>query len=261
MQEQIEEAARYEHGEGVPRDVARALGLYCQAAREGSAEAQYRMGWIYAMGRTGTREDALAAGLFAAAAEQGHEQAQAVRARMQSVTPALPPCMHAAAEAAERPAPVSAARLPQPPQFIRKMVERLAPRYAIDPHLALSVMAAESAFDVRAVSPRDARGLMQLLPETAQRFGVRDVFDAEQNLRGGLSYLRWLMTLFRGNVQRVLAAYNAGEQAVLRYDGVPPYAETRAYVARIHAWYPQRSHPYLRVASAALRPAPVRAPA
>jgi hypothetical protein len=82
-------------------------------------------------------------------------------------------------------------------------------------------------------SHKNAQGLMQLIPATARRFGVKDVWDPEQNLRGGMSYLRWLLDHFEGDVKLALAGYNAGEEAVRRYRGIPPYAETRAYVERI----------------------------
>jgi soluble lytic murein transglycosylase-like protein len=85
---------------------------------------------------------------------------------------------------------------------------------------------------------------MQLIPETAERFGVKSVFDPAQNIQGGLAYLRWLMAFFQGEVKLVLAAYNAGERAVERYHGIPPYAETRSYVERITAMYRKVSHPY-----------------
>ena len=85
---------------------------------------------------------------------------------------------------------------------------------------------------------------MQIIPETAERFGVTDIMDPVQNIRGGMAYLRWLLNYYRGDVSLVLAAYNAGEGAVDRYNGVPPYAETLAYVQRIRAAYPFDRHPY-----------------
>jgi soluble lytic murein transglycosylase-like protein len=97
------------------------------------------------------------------------------------------------------------------------------------------IMQAESNFDAAAVSPRNAQGLMQLIPDTAARFRVKNPFDAAQNIRGGLAYLRWLLAYFEGDVALVAAAYNAGEGTVERYRGVPPYDETRAYVRRILA--------------------------
>jgi membrane-bound lytic murein transglycosylase MltF len=85
----------------------------------------------------------------------------------------------------------------------------------------------------KARSPKNAQGLMQLIPATAQRFGVRNVWDPEQNLRGGMAYLQWLLQHFKGDVKLALAGYNAGEKAVERHGGVPPYRETQAYVKRI----------------------------
>ena len=92
---------------------------------------------------------------------------------------------------------------------------------------------AESNFNPQARSPKDAQGLMQLIPATADRFGVKDVWDPEQNLNGGMAYLRWLLDHFDGDVKLALAGYNAGEGAVEKHGGVPPYQETQSYVARI----------------------------
>ena len=91
----------------------------------------------------------------------------------------------------------------------------------------------ESNFKARAVSPKGARGLMQLMPATAAQLGVRNVFDVRQNLEGGVRHLRHLLDRYGGNLALALAAYNAGVEAVTRYGGIPPYAETQAYVARI----------------------------
>ena len=91
----------------------------------------------------------------------------------------------------------------------------------------------ESNFDPNALSPKNAQGLMQLIPATAERFGVRDVWDPEQNLRGGMAYLRWLLGEFNGDVRLALAGYNAGEGAVREHGGIPPYPETQDYVTRI----------------------------
>ncbi len=124
------------------------------------------------------------------------------------------------------------------------MVKKLAPQFSVDPGLALAIMKAESNFDTQAVSPRNAQGLMQLIPETAQRFGVRNPFDAQQNIRGGLAYLRWLLAYFEGDLSLVAAAYNAGEGKVDRYLGVPPYVETRNYVRRVVDLVGQVVHPF-----------------
>jgi soluble lytic murein transglycosylase-like protein len=126
-----------------------------------------------------------------------------------------------------------------------RFVNLVAPEYQLQPHLVLAIMATESNFDADAESPKSAYGLMQLIPGTASRFGVRNIKDPVQNIRGGMAYLRWLMAYFEGDVRLVAAAYNAGERAVDRYLGVPPYAETRLYVRKILAavgW--QANHPF-----------------
>jgi soluble lytic murein transglycosylase-like protein len=123
-------------------------------------------------------------------------------------------------------------------------ITRLAPRFSLDPQLVREVVAIESAYDPRARSPKGAQGLMQLMPATAARFGVRDVWDPEDNLTGGMRYLAHLLARYRGDLPRVLAAYNAGEEAADRHAGIPPYAETRTYVARILERYGPRTHPY-----------------
>lgn len=99
--------------------------------------------------------------------------------------------------------------------------------------LVRAVIQVESEFDQMAVSSKGAQGLMQLMPFTARRFGVADPFDARQNIFGGVQYLRFLLDLFQGDVALALAAYNAGENAVARYHGIPPYRETRSYVQKI----------------------------
>ena len=98
-------------------------------------------------------------------------------------------------------------------------------------------MAVESNYDRFAVSKKGAQGLMQLIPATAKRFGVRDVFDAADNIRGGIRYLNFLMSYFQGNLEHVLAAYNAGERTVVRYHGVPPYPETQKYIRKVTSLY------------------------
>jgi len=112
-------------------------------------------------------------------------------------------------------------------------IERVAREYGISPDLVKAVALVESGFDPHAVSPKGARGLMQLMPATAQRYGVRDLFDPLENLRAGMRHLRDLLDEFGGNVTLALAAYNAGSGAVRRHGGVPAYPETRAYVNKI----------------------------
>jgi soluble lytic murein transglycosylase-like protein len=125
----------------------------------------------------------------------------------------------------------------------------------VDPYLIFCVMEQESRFNARAVSPKGARGLMQLMPGTAARFGVRNSFDPQQNIMGGTRYLKLLLEQFNGRVDLVLASYNAGEGAVMKYGGnVPPYRETRDYVRRIGARYGQTNS--LVQATAMTRAAP-----
>lgn len=110
-----------------------------------------------------------------------------------------------------------------------------ARRHGVDPRLVAAVIGAESAYDVRALSHKGARGLMQLMPATARRFGVTDdrIHDPEANVEAGTRYLAWLLERFDGDLALALAGYNAGEGTVDRYGGVPPYRETRGYVQRI----------------------------
>jgi len=141
-------------------------------------------------------------------------------------------------------------------------VEEAAALHQVSPDLVRSVMAVESEFDQWAVSSKGARGLMQLMPATARRLGVSDSFDARQNIFGGTQYLRVLLDQFGGDVALALAAYNAGPNAVLRYGGIPPYRETRAYVQKVQAQLgtgfsapaPSSSAAAFYVPSTALRP-------
>lgn len=245
--ELLARALAFEHGEGVPRDPARAVELYCVAARAGNAEAQYSLGWIYANGRGVPHDEAIAASFFALAAESGHAYAARMLARMPEARGELPDCMKPAAA----PPPMAVLEEPDPflalspqQQKIADAVMRVAPRYGIEPRLALSVIAVESNFVPTARSPKDARGLMQLIPQTAERFNVRNSYNVDENVRGGLTYLRWLLAYYQGQVALAAAAYNSGEATVDRYRGVPPYPETREYVRRVLALFRKDSHPY-----------------
>jgi soluble lytic murein transglycosylase-like protein len=113
------------------------------------------------------------------------------------------------------------------------LIHAAATKHGVDEHLVAAVIAAESNFNTRAVSRKRALGLMQLLPETAARYAVRNVFDPEQNIEGGVHYLKDLLARYKNNVALALAAYNAGPEAVDRYGGLPPFPETRNYVREI----------------------------
>ena len=118
------------------------------------------------------------------------------------------------------------------PSLYDGMISQAAQGTSVDPRLVKSVMLIESAFNASAVSPKGAQGLMQLMPATAAQLGVRDAFDPRENIHGGTRHLAYLLGMFGGNLEKSLAAYNAGENAVLRYGGIPPYAETRLYVRK-----------------------------
>ena len=112
-----------------------------------------------------------------------------------------------------------------------------ARRHSVNPQVVAALIRAESAGNPRAISRKGARGLMQLMPATAERFGTRKekLYDPKENLEAGIRYLSWLVAMFPGDLSKVLAAYNAGENTVLRYGGIPPYRETRDYVRRIYS--------------------------
>lgn len=124
-------------------------------------------------------------------------------------------------------------RAPGPNPDLRDVVTAASDRYRLDPDLVNSVIKAESGFNVRAVSPKGAQGLMQLMPDTASKLGVPNAFDPQANVEGGTKYLRELLERYNFDLIKALAAYNAGPRRVEQYGGVPPYHETRAYVARI----------------------------
>lgn len=121
-----------------------------------------------------------------------------------------------------------------------ELIQTAAQKYGVDSDLVFSVITAESNFNPNAVSRRGARGLMQLLPSTATRLGVKDIFDPGQNIDAGTRYLRELLTLYRGDLVLTVAAYNAGPGALQKYGRVPPYRETQSYIRAIRKTYAQR---------------------
>jgi len=153
----------------------------------------------------------------------------------------VPPSVLRASEVpdagSKSPSPPASAALCPPKATIRELVNKHAHRLGIDPALVHAVMHQESGFDPRAVSPKGAMGLMQLMPETALLVGVSDAFDTEQNIMGGAEYLKQCLQRFGGDLVKALAAYNAGPLNVEKYDGCPPFAETRNYVARVMEAY------------------------
>ncbi len=246
-------AQQYEHGEGIPRDYAKALEYYCLAARQNSADGLYALGWMHANGRGVARNEKAAAALFTRAAAKKHPGAQKMLVylpvsprRSNATDTALPGCVAAPLppDSSNNYASNQYITYPLAQQPIISLVHKLAPDYQIDPKLVLAIISVESAFNSRAVSSKNAQGLMQLIPATAERFQVKNSFDPEENIRGGLAYLRWLLSYFRGNVAWVAAAYNAGEGSVEKYRGIPPYPETVNYVDKILQRYPNTTHPY-----------------
>jgi TPR repeat protein len=242
------QALALEHGEGIAKDAVKAHDLYCDAAREGDAEAMFNLGWMYANGRGVPRDDAVAASLFTRAAALGYAYAQQMLKYVGPDQGVVPACMvppppvpqNVAAEDDTDPF----ATLPPPKRKIADIVSRAAPTFGIDPRLALAIVAAESDFQPDARSVKDARGVMQLTAPTAARFNVSNRANIVENVRGGLAYLRWLLAYYEGRVRLAVAAYNAGEGAVDKYGDVPPYRETRDYVRRVSRFFTRESHPY-----------------
>jgi soluble lytic murein transglycosylase-like protein len=144
---------------------------------------------------------------------------------------------------------VAAPKLPLEQAPFGELIRKAAAKYEVDADLVFSVVAAESNFNPKAISRRNARGLMQLLPETARRLGVKDIYDPAQNIDGGTRYLRDLLKLYEGDLALTLAAYNAGPGAVQRYGRIPPYNETIKYVRAIRKTYALRKSNSEKIAS------------
>ncbi|EKE16927.1 MAG: hypothetical protein ACD_10C00716G0003, partial [uncultured bacterium] len=199
------EARDYEYGNGTPRDPEKAVQLYCEASRLGDMEAQYNLGWMYANGRGIARDDATAAYFFAMAAQQGDALSQRLLRQVGEPISPQPACLNVPDEHDRNGQDIVALASPEQ-RKVMDLVLKLAPEYGVYPRLVMAIIRAESNFNPAAVSPKNAQGLMQLIPETAERFNVRKPFDPEQNIRGGLSYLRWLLAYFKGDVSLVAAA-------------------------------------------------------
>jgi hypothetical protein len=249
-------AAEYESSAESHDDFWQAAAIYCEASRMGSTEAQYRLGMLYAFGKGVPESRAYAASMFSMASHQGHRQAFDMLETVNFKSQELPSCVLSETLPDKRPPPVFGPAehtepidrylesLPSSKSWIIDLTNKMSDWYEIDPKLVLSIITVESEFETKARSPKSAMGLMQLIPATAERFNVKNAFDASQNIRGGIKYLRWLLSYYRGNIELTTAAYNAGEKAVDRYLGVPPYLETREYVKRLKRLYRRSTHPY-----------------
>lgn len=208
----------------------------CEAAERGDPDAAYRVARRFLFGVGVKRDRRVGTAWLRAAASHGHAEARRlvkyVPGRLGHVRPWC------------RPGAAPLREIGPPPPEVVALVKERAPKYGIDPALVLAVIQVESAYRSDAVSPKEAAGLMQLIPDTADRFGVGDVFNPAENITGGIKYLRWLLAYFQGDVTLALAGYNAGERAVDRFKGVPPYEETRNYVRAIRRLYDAPRHPF-----------------
>lgn len=231
---------------GTPAYYQEAFDQHCRNARTGDANAYYVMGWLYANGRGVKKDLVMASTMLRKAAESGHAKAREILEVMPrpAALPEMPACLTPPTVKPEMTASEETADFYKKDGKIHQMVSRLAPEYGIDIDLAMAVIAIESGFNPGATSARNAQGLMQLIPDTARRFKVQNAYDPEQNVKGGLAYLRWLMDQFEGNIELVAAAYNAGEKAVEKFGGIPPYPETQNYVQKIRTLYRKNTHPY-----------------
>lgn len=232
----LEQGEAAERGIGGYRRPWLALTFYCDAGTMGSAEGYYRLGRLLRESHAVVHDPALGNAYLALAARLGHQRALAAHEAGATEGMPLPDDCGAFSRMAEKEAfdlEAYLAALPLMKRKIAALISRHASRFDIDARFALAVALAESNLDPRAVSPKNAQGVMQLIPDTQERFGVRRPFDPESNIRGALTYLRWLAERFDGDMALVAAAYNAGEGMVERYNGIPPFPETRQYVRRV----------------------------
>lgn len=228
--------------------------IYCKIARNGSLEAYYRLGMLFAFGQGVPENREIAASLFSTAAQQGHVEAGKMLDTILYRADKLPDCVLTNSKpprghfysrwSNDISLDTILSSLAKDHRWIINMVKQIASWHQVDPKLALSIVSVESAFQINARSKANAMGLMQLIPSTAARFNVRNAFDASQNVKGGVRYLRWLLDRYHDDIELVAAAYNAGEGAVDKYNGIPPYQETQNYVTKVIHRYQSRKHAF-----------------
>jgi len=223
-------------------NLQKAIALYCVAASTGNPEGYFRIGRLLATGPASVRSAKMANSYLAMAMRVGNQQASRYYNPRVGNAPMGDQCgvgMHGGQGSyfalPSTPFNVEAYLARQSPgkQKLATMLRHAAKRHQVDVRLVLAIAIAESNLESSAVSAKNAKGVMQLIPETQQRFGVTQPFDPAQNIKGGVSYLKWLDRRFDGDWVLISAAYNAGEKAVERYGGIPPYDETREYVKRV----------------------------
>lgn len=231
----LEQGLAAELGVGLRKNSRVAIALYCDAGAMGSPEGFFRVGRVLAQGPVSVRNPALANAYFALAARLGHQEAVARHDEAVGSATLDDDCgaLGDPAVAGRFDLDGYLSALSPAKRRISDFIRRQAARYQVDERIALAVALAESNLDPRAVSPKNAQGVMQLIPGTQDRFGVKHPFDAEANIKGGLAYLKWLKARFGGDWELVAAAYNAGEGMVERHGGIPPFRETRDYVRRV----------------------------
>ncbi|MHC9244610.1 lytic transglycosylase domain-containing protein [Aeromonas jandaei] len=223
-------------------NLQKAIALYCVAASTGNPEGYFRIGRLLATGPASVRSVKMANSYLAMAMRLGNQQASRYYNPRVGNAPMGDQCgvgmrggQGSYFALPSTPFNVEAYLARQSPskQKLATMLRHAAKRHQVDVRLVLAIAIAESNLESRAVSAKNAQGVMQLIPETQQRFGVTQPFDPAQNIKGGVSYLKWLDRRFDGDWVLISAAYNAGEKAVERYGGIPPYDETREYVKRV----------------------------
>ncbi len=223
-------------------NLQKAIALYCVAASTGNPEGYFRIGRLLATGPASVRSAKMANSYLAMAIRLGNQQASRYYNPRVGNAPMDDQCgvgmrggQGSYFALPSTPFNVEAYLARQSPgkQKLATMLRHAAKRHQVDVRLVLAIAIAESNLESRAVSAKNAQGVMQLIPETQQRFGVTQPFDPAQNIKGGVSYLKWLDRHFDGDWVLISAAYNAGEKAVERYGGIPPYDETREYVKRV----------------------------